>query len=72
MAVRELAEAVERCIGATVIAGQLDCPGDNDGVAGQATLVAPNGIAIGGDGTIYVSSQHTIRAVKAGLVRTHT
>ena len=50
----------------TTVAGQPEIAGASDGAAFDATFNNPHGIAIGDDGTVYVSDRwsHTIRKIE--------
>jgi len=57
----------------TTLVGQIGVIGSTDGTLAQARFKYPQGIAVGGDGTIFITdtSNHTIRKItKAGVVTT--
>lgn len=55
----------------STVAGVAETAGMVDGAASQATFGYPKGLAVAGDGTIYVadSANHTIREIRNGNVR---
>jgi sugar lactone lactonase YvrE len=64
--------AIDRDGTMRVLAGMRGSRGGIDGPAASARFNAPEGVAVAGDGTIYIadSSNHTIRRIANGVVST--
>lgn len=75
LADRELNQVWEQTVGGTLVlvagSGAQGFGGDG-GAASAALLDAPEGLAVGGDGTVYIADtgNDRVRAVSGGVIRT--